>query len=586
LTTHAEPGPEHRSSAAAIDRRGGDRRATTVRIFSGSVLVVAVLYLAKQVLIPIALALLFAFLLRPVVGFLERIFRRRTPAVIIALALAVSLLTLGAWSLSLQVNALAHEVAAYSGNLEQKLRDVQLRRGRSLAIVERTLERLAETGAPEEKPHFNVRVVPERKSLADRYADFAPPFEFLAASFIVVVLVFFLLSEREKLRDRLLRLAGRANLTVTTQAIGEASHRISRYIFTFAALNVAFGVVIGSGLFLLGMPHATLWGLLATLLRFIPYIGATLSAALPTILALAVFPDWYVPLAVLALFVLADQLLAGFIEPLVIGQRVGVSPTALLISTIFWAWLWGPVGFLLAIPITVGLTVLGEFIPALSVFSTLFATEPPLEDYLSFYNRLLSRDRAGAIAFADRHAEAHSMQVTFTDLFLPTLVFAQEERRIGRIAPASDHFIKDVTRELIVRLGDRNSHAPHDAPRMLASSASGERISLGTMMLAQLLRAEGYHFDYFTDLPEDDLVGFIRETSPAAVFISCSTSGNARRGIELLERLRSEFDDALLVASGSGFGGNAEAAREAGATVVATSLPDAVETITQLVKRK
>ena len=164
--------------------------------------------------------------------------------------------------------------------------------------------------------------------------------------------------------------------------------------------------------------------------------------------------------------------------------------------------MWGPVGLLLATPISVCLTVGGEFIPALRIFSIMFGAEDPLEGYLSFYNRLLLRDRTGAIAIADRHAESDTMEEMFSDLFIPTLTFAQEELDRKRITPANDHFIKDVIRELIIRYGDRNA-GPADSERhIVAVSVAGERLSLGTLMLTQLLREEGFAIDYFTDLPD------------------------------------------------------------------------------------
>ncbi|MGA7614663.1 MAG: AI-2E family transporter [Thermoanaerobaculia bacterium] len=575
-------GDVERSGAIPIeprDRRIEERRQNTVRVFTGSILVIGILYVARQVFIPVALAVLFAFLLRPVVRVLERSFLRQTGAIVVSIALAVGLLSVAAWTLSLQVNSLAREVAAYSGNLEQKLKVFHASSGGSLAIVERTLQRLAETAEPQEKPDFRVKVIPERKTIADRYRAVAPSFELLASAFLVIVLVFFLLSERERLRDRLLRLAGRAHLTVTTQAIGEATYRISRYLFTLAFLNFLFGTAIFAGLFLFGVPHSLLWGVLAGLLRFIPYIGAVLAAAFPTILSLAVFPNWYVPVAVIALFGVTDQILAGFVEPLVIGHRTGVSPTALLISTIFWGWLWGPVGLLLSVPITVCLTVIGEFIPAFSVFSVLFATEAPLEDYLGFYNRLISRDRIATATFVDRFAEEEGMQEAFVQLFIPTLEFAAEELSRERITKAQDHFIKDIIRELIIRLGDRNAHVLPGAPRMVAFSVGGERISLGTMMLAQLLRSDGYGFDFFTDLEEEEVIAFVHEAAPLAVFVTCSHPSRLQEGCGLVHLLRQAEPETLIVAAGSAFGKRRDRTLETGADFVIGSLVEAKQEI-------
>ncbi|MCU1350224.1 MAG: hypothetical protein JWO56_3254 [Acidobacteria bacterium] len=562
-----------------VDKRAQDRRQSNARILAITIIVIAVLYLAKPVVVPVALAVLFAFLLTPIVMLLERTFLRRTGAIVLSLGLAVASLSLGGWWIYQQFNAVAREFAeaATGGHIEEKLRFLRRSGGGGFAVVERTLQRVADSTEKIEKPDLKVRVIPEKRNLGDRYKVLAPTVEAVASGFLVVVLVFFLLQDREQLRDKMLRLAGRAHLTVTTQAIGETSERISRYLLTIALLNIGFGFLIAIGLALLGVPHAPLWGVLAGLLRFIPYVGAVLSAALPTFLSLAVFTTWLPSLAVLGLFVLSDQLIGGFIEPIVVGHRVGVSPIALLVSAIFWGWLWGPVGLLLATPISVCLTVGGEFIPALRIFSIMFGTEDPLEGYLSFYNRLLLRDRTGAIAIADRHAETSTMEEMFADLFIPTLTFAQEELERKRISPANDHFIKDVIRELIIRFGDRNAGLPDAERHIVAVSVSGERLSLGTLMLTQLLRSEGYSVDYFTDLPDQELVAFISEVKPEAVFVSCSNVDHLAAGYGLLQLMSENFPDLLIVAGGSGFSRDRQKTLEAGASFVPSTLSEAKE---------
>ena len=567
--------------ATFIDKRAQDRRQSNVRIFFVTLVVIAVLYLAKPVVVPLALAILFAFLLTPIVSVLERSLLRRVGAIVLSMTLAVTILGLGGWWIYQQTNLVAKDVAeaVASGKIEQKLRFLRRTSATgTLAVVERTLQRVTESTADRsERPDLKVRVVEDQRNIAQRYKNLAPTIEFVFAVFLVIVLVFFLLKEREQIRDKMLRLAGRAHLTVTTQAIGETSQRISRYLLTIALLNVCFGILIGLGLFLLGVPHAPLWGVIAGLLRFVPYVGAVLSAALPTFLSIAVFPNWYTPLAVLGLFVLSDQLIGGFVEPIVVGHRVGVSPIALLVSAIFWGWLWGPVGLLLATPISVCLTVGGEFIPALRIFSIMFGAEDPLEGYLSFYNRLLSRDRTGAIAIADRHAETDTLEEMFTDLFIPTLTFAQEEIERRRITTANDHFIKDVIRELIIRYGDRNAGTPDPDRHIVAVSVAGERLSLGTLMLTQLLRAEGYAIDYFTDLPDDELLAFISEVRPEAVFISCTNGDHLDAGYGLIQLIAASFPDLMIVAGGSAFARDRQKTLTAGATYVPSTLAEAKE---------
>ncbi len=574
-----QPAAPEPSAAVTEKRTASDRRqGNQARILFVTVVVIAILYLAKPVVVPVALAVLFAFMLTPIVALLERTFLRRTGAVVLALGLGVASLGGGGWWIYQQLNTVAKDFTetATLRRVEARLRPL-LRGGfAAFTNLEHTLTKVTEPQTNSGDKPLPVKMVADT-TFRDRYRTVAPTVEFVAAAFLVVVLVFFLLQDREQLRDKMLRLAGRAHLTVTTQAIGETSERISRYLLTFALLNIGFGALITLGLALLGVPHWGLWGVMAGLLRFVPYVGAILSAAFPTVVALANFPNWYIPLAVMGLFVLSDQLIGGFVEPIVVGHRVGVSPIALLVSAIFWGWLWGPVGLLLATPISVCLTVGGEFIPAMRIFSIVFGAEDPLEGYLSFYNRLLLRDRTGAIAIADRHAEGDTMEEMFTDLFIPTLTFAQEEPERKRITPAHDPFIKDVIRDLIIRFADRNAEPSAEDHHGVAVSVAGERLSLGTLMLTQLLRAEGYAIDYFTDLPDEELIAFLTDVRPEAVFVSCTNADHLETGYGLVQLIAASFPDLLIVAGGSAFARDRNRSLAAGATYVPSSLAEAKE---------
>ena len=530
-------------------------------------------------LVPIALAILFSFLLTPIVRLLERTFLRRTGAIVLSLGLTIAGLGFGGWWMYQQFTDVAREIsqAAASGHIEEKLKFLRSRTGGTLAVFERTLQRVAEARDKPVKADLNVRVIPERKSIGGRYEEVAPQVEFVAAWFLVIVLVFFLLQDREQLRDKMLRLAGRAHLTVTTQAIGETSERISKYLLTIAMLNIGFGLLIGVGLWLFRVPHAGLWGMVAGLLRFVPYIGAVLSAAFPTFLALAVFPNWYTALAVLGLFIFSDQLIGGFVEPIVVGNRVGVSPIALLVAAIFWGWLWGPVGLLLATPITVCLTVGGEFIPALRIFSIMFGSEDPLEGYLSFYNRLLLRDRTGAIAIADRHAESGD---DGGDVHRP--LHPDADVRAGRARPQAHHA---GARSLHQGRHPRADHPIRRPQRRHAGSGAPHRRRVGRRRAPVARHAdahaaaalESYSVDYFTDLPDPELVAFINEVKPEAVFISCSNPDHVEQGFTLLQLLAANFPDLMIVAGGSGFARDRAKTLAAGATYVPSTLTEAKE---------
>jgi len=264
-----------------VDKRAENRRQSNTRILSVTLIVIAILFIARTVLVPIALAILFSFLLTPIVRLLERSFLRRTGAIVLSLGLTIAGLAFSAWWMYQQFSDVAREIsqAAVSGHIEEKLKFLRTRTGGTLAVFERTLQRVADARGTPEKADLKVRVIPDRKGVGERYDEVAPQVEVAAAGFLVIVLVFFVLQDREQLRDKMLRLAGRAHLTVTTQAIGETSERISQYLLTIALLNIGFGTLIGVGLLLLQVPHAGLWGIVAGLLRFVPYIGAVLSAA-------------------------------------------------------------------------------------------------------------------------------------------------------------------------------------------------------------------------------------------------------------------------------------------------------------------
>src|SRR5204863_4094234 len=254
------------ASTTQSDQRVVDRRQSSSRILIGTIITIAVLHLARPVIVPIALAILFAFLLTPIVVRLERTFIRRTGAIILSLGLTTAALGVGGWWIYQQLNSVAKELAgaATSKNIERKLQSLRRTGGGAIEKLENALQKVqAAREGPEAVADLKVRVIPERKRIGEQYSDVAPTVEGVAAIFLVVVVVFFLMRDRESLRDKFLRLAGRAHLTVTTQAIGETSQRISRYLLTIALLNIGFGVLIGVGLALLRVPHAALWGVLA-----------------------------------------------------------------------------------------------------------------------------------------------------------------------------------------------------------------------------------------------------------------------------------------------------------------------------------
>ena len=358
-------------------------------------LVVAGLYWMQAVLIPLAITLLLTFLLSPVVGTLERRGLRHVPAVLVTVVLAFSLLGVIGWTFTRQLVTLADELPRYRTNIQTKIADLRgAGKGGSVEKMQKTVEDVVDElqktdkpSAPRDKP---IAVVMEPPSLLAHLPNLV---QAVASAGVVTLLVIFMLLERRELRDRVILLIGYRRMTATTRALDEAGDRITRYLLMQSIINGSFGVAVGLGLVLIGVPYAIIWGFLAATLRFIPYVGWVIAALLPLVLSLAVFPGWLQPALVIALFIMVDLATGALIEPWLYGQSAGVSKAALLVAVTFWTWLWGPAGLLLATPLTVCLIVLGKHLPALGFLVVLMGDRPVIEAKARYYQRLLARDQ-------------------------------------------------------------------------------------------------------------------------------------------------------------------------------------------------
>lgn len=357
-------------------------------------LVVAGLYWLQAVLIPLALAVLLTFLLSPVVSTLQRRRLGRVASVLVTVFLALSILGGIGWTLTRQLAALADELPRYSLNIHHRIADLRgASKGGSVEKVQKAVEdvvgeiqKIDTPSAARQKP---VAVVLEAPSILVHLPSLL---QSLASAGVVTVLVIFMLLERRDLRDRLIFLIGYRRMTATTQALDEAGSRISRYLLMQSIINGSFGVAVGLGLYLIGVPYAVTWGALAAALRFIPYLGAFIAMLLPLALSLAVFPGWLQPALVISLFFVLEPITGSVLEPWLYGQSAGVSPVALLIALTFWTWFWGPVGLLMATPLTVCLIVLGKHLPALRFIVVLMGDRPVIEAKARYYQRLLARE--------------------------------------------------------------------------------------------------------------------------------------------------------------------------------------------------
>ena len=385
--------------------------AKSVWTLASVAVVVAALYLAKGLLVPLTLALLLSFLLSPVCGWFERHWLGRIPAVLATAFLGFAVLGIAAWTAVVQMSALAPKVPEYQRNLEAKLHSVNDYFIAAVHKVTRTAEdagqnlpQAEQATAPqgtEERP-FAVHVLsPSLSPLQFLGGTFGTLVEVLGSAGIVVMLVVFFLIRREDLRDRFIRLVGTGQVTLTTNMLEDAAKRVSHFLSMLALVNLTFGIAVGSGLYLIGVPNAILWGILAATLRFVPYIGSWIAATAPVCLAMAISAGWLAPLLALGLFVVLELFCANVLEPWLYGRGTGVSAVAVVVAAVFWTWLSGIVGLLLATPLTVCLLVIGKHVPQLSFLHILLGNEPVFELKRRVYQRLLAGDQEAAGELVD-----------------------------------------------------------------------------------------------------------------------------------------------------------------------------------------
>src|SRR5688572_5553029 len=414
----------------------------------GFLLAIAGLYFGQELFIPFTLAVLLAFVLSPIIDALRRWRVPRVPAVILTATLAFGVIGGLSYVLSTQLIKLAEDRPSYQYTMLSKIDAIRGAEDGGGGIVDRltaTLERLrnrlsqAEKAEPvpspsepgtEEPDPIPVIIESETGSPMEVFqAVVGPLIKPLVTAGLVVVFVLFVLLERDDLRDRFIKLVGAGDLQTSTEALNEAGSRVSRYLLMQLVVNVTYGVPVGIGLYVIGVPNAALWGLLAIILRFIPYLGPFLAALFPMVLAFAVDPGWSMLLWVAGLFLIMELVSNNFIEPWLYGSSTGLSALAVIASAIFWTTLWGPVGLILSTPLTVCLIVIGRYVPQLNFLGTLLGSDPVLAPEEQLYQRLLASNHEGAIEIAEDYIDRHSIEAFYSQVAVPALCLAEEDRR-------------------------------------------------------------------------------------------------------------------------------------------------------------
>ncbi|WP_026621973.1 putative PurR-regulated permease PerM (plasmid) [Ensifer sp. WSM1721] len=414
---------------------------------AATALTVAVLYFAHEVFLPLALAILLTFALAPVVSRLRRAGCPRSVAVIGTVTMAFLFLSAFSVIVAMQISEVAQNLPTYQYNIVEKVRTLK-EAGSENQVLERLSRVVERIGAEISRPKPEARVSPEpeperRPVLVEIFSPERPIETLknivnpllgpLATTGLVIVVVIFMLFEREELRDRFIRLVGYGDMHRTTEALQDAGVRVGRYLLMQLVVNITYGVPLAIGLWLLGIPYATLWGMLAIVLRFVPYIGPVIAAALPLFLAFAAAPGWSLLVWTGALFIVLELLSNNVVEPLLYGSRTGLSPLAIIVSAIFWTWLWGPAGLVMSTPLTVCLVVLGRHVPQFEFLEILLGNEPVLDPKERLYQRLLAGDPEEATDIAEEMLEEKYLVEFYDTVAIPALLLAERDRARGAL---------------------------------------------------------------------------------------------------------------------------------------------------------
>jgi predicted PurR-regulated permease PerM len=477
--------------ASKMPRQISTVPVSTLTMVLVAIVAIAALYLGREVLVPIALALLLSFVLAPLVSFLQRGYFPRVVAVLVVGLFAFStIFGLGALMVS-QVTQLAGDLPGYQSTLREKIQNLRGAAG-GTSTLERASEVLQDLSKEIDRPTSG----PTAPSLTDRtlsnrpiQVELRPPdpgalqvvvglitplIHPLTTTGIVVIFVIFILLQRQDLRNRLVRLAGAQDLQRTTAALDDAGQRLSRLFLTQLALNAGCGLVIGIGLWLIGVPSAPLWGMLAMIMRFVPYIGALISAIFPLVLAAAVGPGWMMVLLTAGLFLITETVVGHAIEPLVYGQSTGLSPVAVVASATFWTWLWGPIGLILATPLTMCLVVLGRHVDRLKFLEVMFGDQPPLTPAELIYQRMLARDPVEAAEQARAFLKEAPVAAYYDEILLEGLKLAQADAERGLLDDERMQRIRDAVAEIV---DDLATHVDKKAPEQKPESDEAEEHS-------------------------------------------------------------------------------------------------------------
>ncbi len=597
------------------------------------VLTIGALHYAREILLPVAMAVLLTFILTPLAVRLERLWLGRLLSVVIAVGLAFSVIGVVGWLAARQVGELGDQLPTYKNNLITRIHalrsgtDGKLKQARE--AIEDIGEELTDVGKASEKPARSsadwlswlrpspkiepadeeeqampVKVVALPPSPLRQIRSWLGPLVApLSTAGIVIVLVIFMLLKREDLRNRMLQLIGTSTLYASTEAMDEAADRLSRYLRMQLLINASYGLVVAVGLMWIGVPNALLWGVLGTLLRFAPYIGPWLAAAMPIALSLAALPGWFQPVCTVALFLVLELVVNNVLEPWLYGSSSGVSSLGVIFAAIFWTWLWGPIGLVLAMPVTVCIVVLGKYVPQLGFLPVLLGDLSALTPYEQMYQRLLEGDRREARKLADVYLKSTTWIGLYDDLLIPALHLAERDRHAGVLNSRRETMVIETVSALIEEL-DSQALLADDAGEVAGEEDGGKDVSArpptrvfcipvrdqadetAAIMLGQALTRAGCTIDVGSlDLLVSETVERVEKSQSNIAVVVVLPPLGSRNGRYLCKRLRRRHPQLAIVAAvldGSHLKNTRQRLIEAGANGVTNSLQETVRSVRAL----
>ncbi|MCE9548554.1 MAG: AI-2E family transporter [Planctomycetia bacterium] len=551
-------------------------------------LIISALYFAQAVLLPLTLAVLVSFVLAPVADRLERYRFGRIPSALLVVSFTfLFFVALGTAVTSQAVN-LSLQVPTYKENLLKKVRGLRQETGgrfsRATAAIDDIVSELTLTPPTPSEPagakkdeakgatdpvipaaaDDHQRATPVRvvempgTPIAQLLGVIGPVLSPLAHFGLVAMLVMFILLRREDLRYRFIELVGRSDMHASTEALTEATLRVGRYLRTTLLINTCYGVVIAVGLYFIGMPNPLLWGVLGLLLRFLPYIGAWITAVLPITLSVVASTGWQQPLWVLALFIVVELVVNGVLEPWFYGASTGVSPLGVILAAIFWTWLWGPVGLVVAMPLTVCLVVAASYVPQLQFIAVLLGDRSNLSPQERVYQRLLAFDEEEASQLATEFLKKGTTEQFYDQVLMPTLMTARQDGHSGRLSPERTEFIMEAIQDLVeeVDMPEASSNdppaplpqPPDSRPCVYCISPFDQASGIAGTMVERLLRRKGYEVKVgAAEALANELVDQLEQDQCGLVVVSILPPVAIHSGRYLLKRLRGRLPDVPVI---------------------------------------